>query len=123
MVSKSKEKRMAKNDKKIIKIGDRLRTARELAGLSQAQVAKILSLHRPSVSEMEAGRRKVSAEELSKLAEIYDVNLSWLAGVNPDEEVESDKVRLAARELAKLKPEDYKRMMHLLRLMRSDEGK
>ena len=114
---------MAKSDKKNTEIGDRLRTARQLAGLSQSQVAKMLSLHRPSVSEMEAGRRKVSAEELAKLAEIYDVNLSWLAGVDPDEEVESDKVRLAARELAKLKPEDYKRMMHLLRLMRSDERK
>lgn len=114
---------MAKSDKKSTEIGDRLRTARELAGLSQAQVAKMLSLHRPSVSEMEAGRRKVSAEELAKLAGIYDVNLSWLVGAEPDEAVESDKVRLAARELAKLKPEDYKRMMHLLRLMRSDERK
>ncbi|TKJ33172.1 MAG: transcriptional regulator [Planctomycetes bacterium B3_Pla] len=113
---------MAKDDKKSTDIGARLRTARELAGLSQAQVAKMLSLHRPSVSEMEAGRRRVSAEELAKLAGIYDVNLSWLAGAEHDEGVESDKVRLAARELAKLKPEDYKRMMHLLRLMRSDEG-
>lgn len=114
---------MAKNDWKTKDIGTRLRTARELAGLSQAQVAKILSLHRPSVSEMEAGRRKITAEELAKLAQIYEVNLSWLAGAEPDAVGESEKVRLAARELAKLKPEDYKRMMHLLRLMRSDERK
>ncbi|MHC4567063.1 MAG: helix-turn-helix domain-containing protein [Planctomycetota bacterium] len=112
---------MVKNDNKITDIGDRLRTARKLAGLSQAQVAKMLSLHRPSISEMEAGRRRVSADELAKLAGIYDVNLSWLAGAERDEGVESDKVRLAARELAKLKPEDYKRMLHLLRLMRCDE--
>lgn len=114
---------MAKNDKGREEIGVRLRTARELSGLSQAQVAQMLSLHRPSVSEMEAGRRRVSAEELTKLAAIYDVNLSWLAGAEPDEQVESDKIRLAARELAKLKPEDYKRMMYLLKVLRSDEGK
>ena len=114
---------MAKNDKGREEIGVRLRTARELSGLSQAQVAQMLSLHRPSVSEMEAGRRRVSAEELTKLAAIYDVYLSWLAGAEPDEQVESDKIRLAARELAKLKPEDYKRMMYLLKVLRSDEGK
>lgn len=113
---------MAKNDKGREEIGARLRTARELSGLSQAQVAQMLSLHRPSVSEMEAGRRRVSAEELTKLAAIYDVNLSWLAGAEPDEQVESDKIRLAARELAKLKPADYKRMIHLLKVLRSDEG-
>lgn len=114
---------MSKNNKEREEIGARLRTARELAGLSQAQVAKMISLHRPSVSEMEAGRRSVSAKELTKLAKIYDVNLSWLAGADPDEQIESDKIRLAARELAKLKPADYKRMIHLLRVLRSDEGK
>jgi len=114
---------MSKNNKEREEIGARLRTARELAGLSQAQVAKMISLHRPSVSEMEAGRRSVSAEELTKLAKIYDVNLPWLAGADPDEQIESDKIRLAARELAKLKPADYKRMIHLLRVLRSDEGK
>ena len=49
-------------------IGARLRQARELAGLSQGQVAKLMSLHRPAVSEMEAGRRRVSAEELKQMA-------------------------------------------------------
>jgi transcriptional regulator with XRE-family HTH domain len=92
--------------------------ARELAGLSQAQVAKMLSLHRPSMSEIEAGRRKVSAEELAKLADIYDVNISWLTGTEDGED--SEKVKLAARELAKLKPADYERMMYLLRALRSD---
>ena len=52
-------------DRKII--ASRLRTAREMAGLSQAQVAKVLGLHRPSVSEMEAGRRRVSVDELSQI--------------------------------------------------------
>ncbi len=104
-------------------IGTRLRLAREMAGLSQAQVAKMLSLHRPSVSEMEAGRRKVSAEELCKLAEIYNVKLSWLTGSDTGEIAEEDeRVRLAARELAKLKPEDYERVLFLLRVLRSGKG-
>lgn len=100
-------------------LGSRLRMARELAGLSQAQAAKLLSLHRPSVSEIEAGRRRVSAEELCRFAEIYDVKLSWLTGMHEEEETQEDeKVRLAARELAKLKPADYERIIYLLKVLR-----
>ena len=100
-------------------IGSRLRLAREIAGLSQAQVAKMLSLHRPSVSEIEAGRRKVSAEELSKLAEIYDVKLNWLMGLDTGEnDKENEKIKVAARQLAKLKPKDYERVIHLLSILR-----
>ena len=40
-------------------IGGRLRMARETAGLSQGQVAKRLKMHRPTISEIEAGRRRV----------------------------------------------------------------
>ncbi len=113
---------MSKKDANLdrVRIGSRLRMAREMSGLSQAQVAKMLSLHRPSVSEMEAGRRKVSAEELCKLAEIYDVKLTWLTGSDSGESIEEDeKIRLAARELAKLKPKDYERVLFLLRVLRS----
>lgn len=119
------EESMSKKDANLdrIRIGSSLRMAREMSGLSQAQVAKMLSLHRPSVSEMEAGRRKVSAEELCKLAEIYDVKLTWLTGSDSGESIEEDeKIRLAARELAKLKPQDYERVLFLLRVLRSSKG-
>lgn len=69
---------------KSVDIGKRLRLAREQAGLSQSQVAKLLGVHRPTISEMEAGRRKVTAEELSELARVYDVRMEWL--VVADEE-------------------------------------
>ncbi len=104
-------------------IAERLRTARELAGLSQAQAAKILGLHRPSVSEMEAGRRRVSAEELSKLAEIYSVDMSWLMGEEQDSELGDERVRFAARELSKLKPDDLDKVMKVLHALRPRKGK
>src|SRR5271169_1224447 len=85
-------------------IAARLRTAREHAGLSQGQVAKLFGYQRPTISEIEAGRRKVSAEELAKLCEIYDVSISWVA--TEQAEVPNPKVELAARELVKLKNED-----------------
>ncbi len=97
----------------------RIKEARKLAGLSQGQVAQMLGLHRPSVSEMEAGNRRVSSEELARLAEIFDVSASWLLGEAPDTLQANDpKLELAARELGKLKPDDLDRLLKLFAAMR-----
>jgi len=58
----------------------RLRKARGRAGLTQAQVAKLLDVHRPTISDIEMGRRKVTTDELSRFAKIYEVNPVWLLG-------------------------------------------
>lgn len=103
-------------------IGSRLRTAREMAGLSQGQVARLLELHRPSVSETEAGRRGVPAEELGRYAEIYGVTSAWLLGEVPDAlPAEDPRVLMAARELGKLQTEDLDRVLQLLAALRSSE--
>ena len=100
-------------------IAERLREARKLAGLSQVQVAKILGLHRPSVSAMEAANRRVSAEELARLAEVYDVSVAWLLGEAPETlDVHDLRLELAARELSKLKPDDLETLLKLLAAMR-----
>ena len=100
---------------------ERLKEARKLAGLSQGHVAKLLGLHRPSVSEMEAGNRRVSADELARLAEIYDVGVAWLLGEGPETlDAQDPRLQLAARELTKLKPDDLERLLKLLAAMRSD---
>lgn len=100
-------------------IGERLREARTLAGLSQGQVARLLNLHRPTVSEIEAGNRRVSADELARFAEAYDVSTAWLVGAD-DEPLETadPKVQLAARELGKLKGADLDKLLRLLAAMR-----
>lgn len=107
-------------------IAERLREARKAAGLSQGQVAKLLQMHRPTVSEIEAGNRRVSAEELVKFAETYDVTVSWLLGETAEQlEMNDPRLQLAARELSKLKPDDLDRLLRLLASMRSsdaDEG-
>lgn len=102
-------------------IAERLKEARKLAGLSQGQVAKMLGLHRPSISEMEAANRRVSADELAQLAEVYDVSVAWLLGEAPETlEVQDPRLELAARELSKLKPEDLESLLKLLAAMRSE---
>jgi transcriptional regulator with XRE-family HTH domain len=106
---------MSKEQNKKEAIAARLTLARKQAGLSQAQVAKLLSLHRPSISEAEAGRRNVTATELAALAEIYGVSIDWLSCADTETTNETqDKITLAARELAKLKPQDLEKVLGLL---------
>lgn len=112
---------MENSDAKRQAIASRLKVARERAGLTQGQVAKKLGLHRPSVSEVEAGRRGVSAEELAAMAKLYEVSVDWLTGTeepNPDR----DRLELAARELSKLKKEDLDCLLDLLASLRHNGG-
>ena len=114
---------MNEHEEKRKAIASRLRLSREMAGLTQGQVAKSLDWHRPTVSEIEAGRRRVSAEELTTLAEMYGVNVPWIVG---EEDVESseaaDRVKLAARELSKLREEDLDRVLQLVQALRVSRG-
>jgi len=104
-------------------ISERLREARKAAGLSQGQVAKLLEMHRPTISEIEAGNRRVSAEELVKFAETYDVTVSWLLGESAEQlEMDDPRLQLAARELSKLKSDDLDRLLRLLASMRSSDA-
>ena len=96
----------------------RLKLAREMAGLSQGQVARHLGWHRPTVSEIEAGRRRVQAEELTVLADLYGVRVPWIIGEGTDESV-SDRATLAARELGKLNDEDLERLLQLIRSLKT----
>jgi transcriptional regulator with XRE-family HTH domain len=103
-------------------IASRIREARRMAGLSQGQVAELLKLQRPSVSEIEAGNRGVSAEELAQLAEIFDVSVDWLLGTGVHVlNVHDDRLHLAARELRKLKPKDLDRLLSILASIRDQE--
>lgn len=97
-------------------IAQRICWARQHAGLSQGQTAKLMKMHRPTISEIEAGRRKVSAEELMQFSNIFGVDISWLAGEENDQP--NDQIALAARELKKLKPDDLKKVLDFLGTLR-----
>ena len=102
-------------------IASRLKLAREMAGLTQGQVAQHLGWHRPTVSEIEAGRRRVQAEELATLAELYGVNIPWIMREGGSDAI-SDRAILAARELDKLKDEDLDRLLQLIQALKASGG-
>lgn len=80
-------------------------------------------MHRPTISEIEAGRRRVTAEELKTFAELYAVSVEWLTGSDEGAEDFDDRVRLAARELARLKSADLEKVLNLLAMMRKPKGR
>lgn len=101
-----------------ILLSNRLRLARERAGLSQGQVAKLLSWHRPSVSEMEAGRRRVEATELVRLADIYGTDVNWLLGEGSRHD---EPLRIVAREIKRLDPDQLDNLMDLISSLRREK--
>ena len=114
---------MNENEEKRKAIASRLRLSREMAGLTQGQVARRLNWHRPTVSEIEAGRRRVPAEELNTLAEMYGVNVAWVVGEDDeDSSLAADRVNLAARELSKLREGDLERVFQLIKALRASRG-
>jgi transcriptional regulator with XRE-family HTH domain len=103
-------------------IGERLRWAREQAGLSQGQVAKLLICHRPTISQLESGERALKANEVLRFAELYDVQSGWiLEGDNALGVDEDPRIQLAARELSKLSSEDLETLMRLVKVLRTNK--
>jgi transcriptional regulator with XRE-family HTH domain len=105
------KKSNSKNDRE--EIAARLKEARTLAGLSQEQAAKQMNIPRPAISEIEAGNRKVSAEEIIQFANLYQVDSDWLLL----QESDNQQYKFAARELSKLKKEDFQRVLDLLKIL------
>ncbi len=56
----------------MIPLGKRIRQFRENRGLSQEVLAKLLGVSRPTLSLIESGERKVCADEIKKLADIFN---------------------------------------------------
>ena len=57
-----------------VRLGHNLRAAREGRGLSQEDVADLLSLPRTAVTNMESANREVSTLELTRLATLYRIS-------------------------------------------------
>ena len=63
-------------------IANRIKAARTVCKLTQQQVADILGIDRSTYTYYETGTNKPSVEVLVKLSEIYNVELSFLAGAD-----------------------------------------
>jgi transcriptional regulator with XRE-family HTH domain len=71
-------------------LGERLRQFRELANLSQNELAKRANVPRPIISMVESGKQKsMSLENARRIARVLGVTLDLLAGTGEDEDATS----------------------------------
>lgn len=81
-------------------IGQRLRDAREVLGLTQGDAATALGVQRTSISSIEGGKRNVTATELQKLAALYRRTAGWILGDEPDADVSASALLRATKTLS-----------------------
>jgi transcriptional regulator with XRE-family HTH domain len=77
------------------RLARRVKELREKAGISQERLAELLGVSRPTISQIESGQRKISADDLIKLSNVFHVSLENL--VEPGNE---PKVILGKKEKA-----------------------
>lgn len=65
----------------MVSIGNRIKALRNAVGMSQERLAELLGVSRPTISQIENGDRKVLAEELKELADIFNTSADSL--LNP----------------------------------------
>ena len=73
----------------------KLKEARVRAGFTQDEAAKLMNLKKTTMSEMEAGKRSISADELAQFSRIYEVDVRELLFLEFTESGEEQ--RLAAK--------------------------
>jgi transcriptional regulator with XRE-family HTH domain len=97
---------------------ERLKWAREQAGLSQTQAARLLNGSRSNIWRWETGNPEMSADTLRRVAEIYDVSTDWLLtgkGGLSDDELELMSIQAARTNIA---AEDFDKLISLLQSLR-----
>lgn len=68
-------------------IGEKIKGLRTSEELSQQKLAELLGISRPALSQVENGKRKVSAEELDRLAKIFNISMNSLLNREREPEV------------------------------------
>ena len=74
-------------------LGERIRAARQAAGLSQEKLAERLGLTRQAVTKWETGQSAPSTENLLRLAEVLGVPMTALLGASaPEQQLQADQI-------------------------------
>ncbi|UYZ58070.1 XRE family transcriptional regulator [Hymenobacter latericus] len=93
--------------------GERLRIVRQVRGLTQQQMADLLGVKRPTVTQLEAGRHQPSQDVLETIVRKLEISRNWLwFGIGPMEEA-TPGLNGNARLAHPLDEEDYEDWIHI----------
>lgn len=102
---------------------ERLKAARNLRGMNQAEVAAKAGLPAASVSHFESGPRKPSFDNLKALASALDVTTDYLLGRSNTPDASAETVGRLHRDLSKLTEDDLKLAEEFLDLLKRRNSK
>ena len=80
------------------KLGLKIRTIRERLDLKQEKLAHSMGISRVALSQIENGERKISAEEIAKLAKIFNLSSDLLMDLEKDIEMIVEKTKESPRD-------------------------
>ncbi len=95
----------------MVNVHERIKELRIQLHLSQDYVAKILGINRSTYTQLENGKRKVLADEVAKLSELFGVSADSLLNYT---EI-SQPTALFARSFERLDERDRAEIMNLIR--------
>ena len=101
-------------------LAERLRSAREASGLTQEEAARQLGVSRPTLAQIEAGKRKVTGLELVRLSSLYSRAITDLLAV--DFEPTAEPVLMRALTEARSDPKVRAAVSEALSLLRDILG-
>src|SRR5699024_4540213 len=116
-------------------LGKRLKQARSDAGLKQIDAAEKLGISNGTLSGYERNYRDPDTDILNRMAELYEVSVDWLLGINNtkdnqisdedyiDEELQDfiDNVKVWYNEETETKEERLRMMKKMFEVFKEDE--
>lgn len=75
-----------------VELGNRIYFARNNKKLKQIDVCNKLRISQSTYSKIETGKIEITLSDLFDLSEILDVPLSWLIGINSDDDFTDEEL-------------------------------
>lgn len=91
-------------------IGENVKKLREESGLSQKDLSRLLGVSRSAVTLIEANRRKVSADEIVRLCEIFGVSADELL----NHPIRDQSAEVFERAFNQLNEEDQREVIEMI---------
>ncbi|MBW1793179.1 MAG: helix-turn-helix transcriptional regulator [Deltaproteobacteria bacterium] len=97
-----------------VTLAKRIKETREYLGFTQQQVAEALSLRRSGISDIETGKRRVTADELKRIANLFQHPVSHFLGEEPEH---APDVAALARTAENLSKHDRKELLRFAKFL------
>ncbi|GAI54154.1 unnamed protein product, partial [marine sediment metagenome] len=75
------------------KLARRVKELRQKSGISQQRLAELLKVSRPTISQIENRERKISADELIKLSDIFGLSIESMLDLKKEPEIILDATK------------------------------